>query len=180
MPLIDAQTRPLPDPWRLLSDQEEIPETGAILVPLRRWRAERERLIERRAPTGLVLMSGEGVTEVLPDLAHLRLIALEFPKFTDGRNYSTARLLRDRHGYKGELRATGAVLRDQLQLLERCGFDTFALAKDDAGETVAGVFRELSVVYQSAADERIRAGELRSADRTGYEQSKICVGFWAY
>lgn len=180
MPLINAQGCPLPDPWCLISDQEEIPQTGAIVVPIRRWCAERERLIARQARTGLVLKSGEGLTEILPDLAHIHLIALEFPKFTDGRHYSTARLLRERHGYKGELRAVGAVLLDQLEFLQRCGFDTFVLVKEDAGEAVPGAFRKFSVVYQPAADERIRAGELRKVDRTNPEQSRICVGSCAY
>ena len=62
MPLINAQGCPLPDPWCLISDQEEIPQTGAIVVPIRRWSAERERLIARQARTGLVLKSGEGPT----------------------------------------------------------------------------------------------------------------------
>ena len=72
------------------------------------------------------------------------------------------------------------MLLDQLEFLQRCGFDTFVLVKEGAGEAVPGAFRQFSVVYQPAADERIRAGELRKADRTDHEQSRICVGSWAY
>jgi|SRR5687767_15619208 uncharacterized protein (DUF934 family) len=180
MPLIDSDGRTLSDPWRLLAEGEDIPELGPVLVPLRRWLAERDRLLARSEPVGILLQSSEGPADLPGDLRRVSLIALEFPKFTDGRPYSTARLLRERYGYAGELRATGAVLRDQLQFLRRCGFDSFEVAKREAGEAIAEAFGEISVSYQAAADEAPRAADVRRGERTGYEQSKVCAGFWAY
>jgi uncharacterized protein (DUF934 family) len=82
----------------------------------------------------------------------LPLIALYFPKFADGRNYSSARLLKERFDFKGELRAEGDILRDQLFYLSRCGFDTFELKEGQNVEQALKGFRDFSDVYQSAAD----------------------------
>ncbi len=180
MPLIDRDGRELPDIWRFLGTDEPLPLEGAVAVPLSRWRAERDGLLARGAPLGVVLRSDDSLAEVAADLDRLRLVALEFPKFTDGRPYSAARLLRQRYGYAGELRAVGAVLRDQLQFMKRCGFDTFQVRGDQPAETLAQALAGISVAYQSGEDGRGRAAELRKAERTGYESSAICVGFWAY
>ena len=180
MSLIDSAGRSVADPWRLLAEGDDIPDSGPVLVPLRRWQSERERLSSRSDPVGVLLASNESPLDIGAGLLNLPLIALKFPKFTDGRPYSTARLLRERHGYTGELRAVGAVLRDQLLFLRRCGFDTFALAKEQAGGDLALAFAEVSVAYQPAADHTERAADLRLNDRTGYQSSKICAGFWAY
>ena len=180
MPLIDYAGRILSDPWRVLTDDETIPERGPIAVSLARWQAERKVLLRRSGPVGLVLKSHETADALAGDLEHLALVALEFPKFTDGRPYSTARLLRERHGYAGELRAVGAVLRDQLQFLKRCGFDSFALAKEPAAGELSQAFNEITVAYQHAADATPRVAERKAHDRTGYEESKVCVAYWAY
>ena len=82
------------------------------------------------------------------------LIALEFAKFTDGRAYSYARLLRQRYGYEGELRAIGQVLRDQLLFMHRCGFDAFEVVKPDAVAAWRAALAEISLFYQRAADAR--------------------------
>jgi len=78
---------------------------------------------------------------------------VSFPVFTDGRGYSIARLLRDRHGWTGELRAVGDVLRDQLFALARCGFDSFALRAGQDVQASLAAFGDFSVRYQSATDE---------------------------
>jgi len=86
-------------------------------------------------------------------LAHFQVIALNFPSFTDGRHYSSARLLRERYGYKGEIRAIGDVLRDQLFYMRRCGFDAFAIRADrDPVDALEGL-KDFSVTYQAAADD---------------------------
>lgn len=98
---------------------------GPVLVPLAVWTARRAELLPRAVAgeLGIWLAAGEDPAALAEDVAQLSLIALHFPKFTDGRSYSTATLLRQRFGYRGELRAIGEVLRDQFNYLQRCGFD---------------------------------------------------------
>ncbi|HAF54628.1 MAG TPA: oxidoreductase [Thauera sp.] len=98
---------------------------GRVLVPLAVWQARRDELLARArsGEVGVWLAAGEDVAALAGDLEVLQLIALHFPKFTDGRSYSAATLLRKRHGFKGELRAIGEVLRDQFNYMTRCGFD---------------------------------------------------------
>ena len=95
------------------------------------------------------------------DVNRFKLIVLHFPKFTDGRAYSQARLLRGRMGYCGELRATGNVLRDQLPFLLRCGFDSFDSDQSGFGEALSKARSVFSVVYQPAEDDRLPAWQLR-------------------
>ncbi len=121
------------------------------LVSLERWRAERDAL---PADVGVVLPNDTAPEAIGPgELDSLRLLAIEFPKYTDGRGYSLARLLRERLGYSGELRAVGNVLHDQLLYMSRCGFDAFQL---EAGKDLEGALRAfdaLTVRYQPATDE---------------------------
>ncbi len=100
--------------------------SGPVLVPLAVWQAQRTSLAPRASTgeVGVWLAAGEDVAEIADDLGVLSVIGLDFPKFTDGRSYSAATLLRTRYGYTGELRAIGEVLRDQFNYMTRCGFDT--------------------------------------------------------
>ena len=111
--------------WALLDDEAAAPAHGAIMVSLERWLAEREPLSARPAPVGVALEAGADAQAHLADLADRPLVALAFAKFADGRSFSYARLLRDRYGFRGELRATGDVLIDEIPLMLRCGFDSF-------------------------------------------------------
>ena len=91
-------------------------------------------------------------------------VEVNFPKFGDGRGYSTARLLRERYGYKGELRAVGAVTRDNLHFLEQCGFDTFLLREDQDPQEALAAFGDFSETYQGTVAQprplfRRRAGQ---------------------
>ncbi len=105
-----------------------IPAAGDILVPLALWQAAAgELLVRQTGRLGVWLDSDEDPVHISSSLQALSLIAVNFPQFTDGRGYSIARLLRERHGWKGELRAIGDVQRDQLFYLSRCGFDAFLL-----------------------------------------------------
>lgn len=100
-----------------------------------------------------VKVDGSTDPDVLaPHLSKLALIVIELPKFTDGRAYSLARLLRDQHGYRGELRAAGNVLREQLFYLWRCGFESFVLAEGKDLEDALSAFDDFSVTYQPAVD----------------------------
>lgn len=105
-----------------------LPAAGDIIVPLALWQAMAGELLDRRSGRlGLWLDSAEDPVLVADSLEAFSLIAVNFPQFTDGRGYSTARLLRERYGWRGELRAIGDIQRDQLYYLSRCGFDAFVL-----------------------------------------------------
>lgn len=148
------------DRWRLAADIADVGDADPVFIPLELWRAERERLGGRAAPLGLRLASDESPELVADDLERFAAIALEFPKFTDGRAYSYARILRERYGYRGELRAVGNVLRDQLLFMYRCGFDAVELASGDP-EAWHQAMLEFKLWYQPAADGRPAIAALR-------------------
>lgn len=100
----------------------------------------------------MLLAPSDDPATIADELPHLSLVAVDFPSFTDGRGYSIARLLRDRHHYEGELRAVGDILRDQLFLLSRVGFNTFALRDDQDVGAALSAFADFSEVYQAAWD----------------------------
>jgi uncharacterized protein (DUF934 family) len=136
----------------------DTPETvalpaGAAIVPLAVWNARKAELQSRRTPVGVWLDVAEGPEAIAGDLAAFSVIGVNFPKFTDGRGYSTGRLLRERYAYQGELRAIGDVLHDQIFLMARCGFNAFALkeGKDIAKALVA--FETFKTPYQAAVDQ---------------------------
>ena len=130
-----------------------IENEGPAPLPLAEW---------LQAPTQAVALANTDRLDVLKThLGRLKLIALNFPKFTDGRAYSQARLLRGRLGYRGELRATGAVFRDQLPFLLRCGFDSFESDQSGFGPALARARTLFSVVYQGAEDDRTPVALLR-------------------
>jgi phosphoadenosine phosphosulfate reductase len=114
------------DPWHTLGDDEALGEGPAILS-LQAWLALGEARRGINTPVGVRLDGGEMVDAILPDLDRLSLVALSFPKFGDGRSFSKASILRGQYGFKGEIRAVGDVLWDQLQLMRRCGFDAFLI-----------------------------------------------------
>jgi uncharacterized protein (DUF934 family) len=151
MPLL-KQGRVIDDRWHHLADGDPLPAQGPLLVPLARWRAERDALLAHPDELGVAVPNTEPAETLAADLAHFALIALNFPKFTDGRAYSQARLLRERLGFPGELRATGQVLPDQLLFLHRCGFDAFELAKDEPAAVFHTALAAFSAFYQPAGD----------------------------
>ncbi len=113
------------DSWAFVADDTPALEGGAIVVSLKRWLAERKTLASRNASVAVVVEAGADAQAHLADLADRPLVALAFAKFADGRSFSYARLLRDRFGFKGELRATGDVLIDEIPFMLRCGFESF-------------------------------------------------------
>jgi len=150
------------DTWRHIDDTEPVPADDKVIVSLARWQADREVLRGRNAPLGIRLRSDESAAGIAPDLAFFEVEALEFPQFKDGRANSTARLLRERYGYTGELRAIGDVLYDQLQFMRRCGFDAFEYAGKVPAAEALSAFDEIGVVYQTAADRRYPAAAIRN------------------
>jgi uncharacterized protein (DUF934 family) len=140
---------------------EAIPPTGPVIVSLEQWRAQRAELLQRGSPLGIRLHSDQPPELIAADLPHFELVALEFPKFRDGRAYSYARLLRERYGFKGELRAVGEVLLEQLFFMVRTGFDAFDVQSADPLEDYRTALADFSVWYQPAADGRPTAMQLR-------------------
>jgi uncharacterized protein (DUF934 family) len=164
MPLI-KDGRVVNDPWIPVADDAELPATGAIIVSLARWRAERQFLDRHDGPLGIRLASNELVSEIAGEADRFAVIALDFPSFRDGRAYSSARLLRQRWRYRGEIRATGNVLRDQFLFLHRCGFDALEVSKPVDADAWENAIDELTVCYQSAADGQLPASVLRQVRR---------------
>lgn len=165
MPLIKQNQVVDSDGWQFVGDDAELPNQGDVVVGLKRLLADPQALRARAGKLGVRIDPEDEFEQVKQAVEHVQLVALNFPKFGDGRAYSKARLLRDRFGYKGELRAVGEVLADQLQYMSRCGFDAFQLAE---GKDVAAALRALSdftVTYQGASDDprplyrRVKRGE---------------------
>ena len=138
---------------------------GIQIISLDEWSARRDELRGTNAAIGLRLAPDQGPDLIAGDIERFAVIALEFPTFKDGRAYSTARLLRERHGFRGELRAVGNVLRDQLAFMHRCGFNAFEVDGDDAADELREALAEVGTWYQWTSDRRPTAANLRRANR---------------
>lgn len=148
------------DDWQVLKlDEDQTAESvdvpaGKIIVPLTVWKAQKDTLAQRAA-LGVWLASDERPEELKGELDKFAVVAIDFPKFTDGRGYSLAYNLRKRLGYTGELRAIGDVLRDQLFSMQRCGFDAFATRADRQIEDEIKGLTVFSEVYQGSVDQAV-------------------------
>ena len=151
MPLL-KDGRVVDDIWAFVEDGHELSPGGCIVVTLGRFLSEHDQLLARNRSIGVRLQNTDDPKLLEPFLDQLHMIELQFPKYTDGRAFSQAQLLRRRYGYKGEIRATGQVLRDQLRLMIRTGFDAVVLDGDDAEAVYAFSSHEFSEFYQSASD----------------------------
>lgn len=141
------------DPWVLLEDDAPAPEGADIIVSLTRFKAEREALLARNAGRiGITIASSEAVEEIGADAQRFSLIMVQFPTFRDGRGFTTARLLRERYRYTGELRATGDVLEDQLFFMLRVGFDAFEIQASDPASAFQRASHTFSAAYQPSSD----------------------------
>jgi len=143
------------DSWRLLSrgpagELPELPAAGDVIVPLALWLEHREDFLAYPARIGLWLDPNEAPESIAGGIERFPVIAVNFPKFGDGRGYSIARLLRERHAFKGELRAIGDVLHDHLYFMEQCGFDSFLLREDQDPQAALSVFGTFSDGYQTS------------------------------
>jgi uncharacterized protein (DUF934 family) len=143
------------------SGADTIPPAGPVIVSLEQWKAQRDALVQRGTPLGIRLHSDQPPELIAPDLQHFAVVALEFPKFRDGRAYSYARLLRERYRFEGELRAVGEVLLEQLFFMLRTGFDAFEIVSPDPLKDYRTALSDFSVWYQPAADDRPTAMQLR-------------------
>lgn len=159
MPRIIKNSQVIDDDWQLLKlDDGQTAESltlpvGNIIVPVSVWLERRTEILSRKSRPGVWLDSHEDVESIASDLEHFAVVGVNFPKFTDGRGYSTARLLRERYAYRGEIRAIGDVLQDQLYYMKRCGIDAFALREDKDIEAALSGLRVFSETYQAAVDQ---------------------------
>jgi len=149
------------DGYIRVGDDAPIPDDVPVIVSAARLIAEADAILRRQAPTGVLWPNNRRVAELAPHLDRLALVALEFPKFRDGRAYSQARLLRETYEFRGELRATGDVLRDQFMFLLRAGFDAFEVKKDADAAVFASEIARHSVFYQPTGDGRVAASRAR-------------------
>src|ERR1700751_2530138 len=140
-----------------VADDAEIPGDGAILISSARFLDDPQTLSRRAGKIGVIWPNNRDVDDLVPYLDRLAGIGLAFPTFRDGRAYSQARLLRERHLYRGELRATGQVLRDQFLFMLRAGFDAFEVKKPADAEAFANAVKRYSVFYQPTGDGRMTA-----------------------
>ncbi|MGV8898738.1 MAG: DUF934 domain-containing protein [Burkholderiaceae bacterium] len=160
------------DDWvvlRLTEDQsaETVSVTdGRIIVPLQVWQAQKD-ILKNRPELGVWFASDERPEVLQGEVDRFSVIAVDFPKFTDGRGYSIAYNLRARLGYSGELRAIGDVLRDQMFYMQRVGFDAFAPRADRSIEDALKGLFDFSEKYQTSWDEK--SPLFRRAQRTGVE-----------
>lgn len=144
--------------WTLIAKTEgdatavEVP-AGQVIIPVAVWQAQKDSL-QNRADIGVWLDSDEGAELIGADANRFAVIGVNFPLFMDGRSFSTARLLRERYGFTGELRAVGNFMRDQLCYLRRCGVNAFAFADPDANlDEAVKSLSDLQEYYQAAVDQ---------------------------
>lgn len=160
MPLI-KDGRIVADDWVPVPDGAPLATDAPVIVSLARWRAEREALLAEDRPLGVRLAGDTPVDEIVGDLPRLSLIAVEFPAITDGRGYTLGRLLRERYGFEGELRAVGDLVRDVYPFLHRCGFDAVEARNEEDARAWEESLAAVSVAYQPAADRRATVFALR-------------------
>jgi uncharacterized protein (DUF934 family) len=154
-----------------VADGAELPGNGPVLISAARFLEDPEKLVGRSVGTGVIWPNNRDLDDLVPYLDRLAAVALVFPTFRDGRAYSQARLLRERHLYRGELRATGQVLRDQFVFMLRAGFDAFEVKKQADAEAFAQTAKRYSVFYQPTGDGRptalTRRMQLRHSESAG-------------
>jgi uncharacterized protein (DUF934 family) len=148
-----------------VADGAALPEATPVLVSAARFLEDPEGLLAKTAKLGVIWPNNRDVDDLVPFLDRLAVVALVFPTFRDGRAYSQARLLRERHGYDGELRATGQVLRDQFVFMLRAGFDAFEVKKESDADAFALTVKRYTVFYQPTGDGRLTALHRRMQQR---------------
>ena len=150
------------DTYARVADDAPLPD-GAVMVSLARFQKDRETLLARNTPVGIQLQSSENPETLGADVNHFSLIALEFPKFRDGRAFSWARLLRTRLGFTGEIRAVGDFLYDQVNYQHRVGFDAWEVPDHFTIEMFNRALSEMTNVYQPSTDGKKTIRELRAS-----------------
>jgi uncharacterized protein (DUF934 family) len=176
MALLIKDRRVTSDSWQWLKADSDaslvdVPLSGDVIVPCRYWLAHRDVLLGRPSRLGIWLSSDDEPASIAEDLRLFAVIAVHFLAFTDGRGYSIARLLRERYGWRGELRAVGDIQRDQLFYLSRCGFDAFALRDGEEADIAMRAFADFSEAYQTSADRPVPLFRRRAVEHEGGEHA---------
>lgn len=152
------------DRFRWVEVDGPMPDGGGVILPLARFQTDAAPLLDDGRPVGVRIEPDEPVEALAYDLPRIAVVALNFPKFRDGRAYSSAALLRGRFGYSGEVRAVGDVLREQAREMVRCGFSSFAPSDGSSAADWAAAAGRYRHVYQRAADARAPAFVERELD----------------
>ena len=162
--LVDGEARWTEDGFLQIVDEDAIPETGDVILSLARFETEGDALLSSNSRrVGVRVESHEEVEGLAYDLPRIAVVALVFPKYRDVRAYTSARLLRERFGYQGQIRAVGDVLREQAGFMVRCGFDAFEPADGATPEAWTKAASRFRHVYQRGADARPTAFEERAS-----------------
>lgn len=140
------------DHWQFVADNQEIPQTGDITVSVSRWLNDKDSLTRRGRQTGLRIRSTDALEDIAGDLAGMPLVELDIAMFGDGRSFSQAWLLRNRYHYRGEIRAVGNYLIDQIFYLHRTGVDAFQLDASRKPEAALAALNDFSVAYQPSVN----------------------------
>lgn len=162
--LANGQAQWAEDAFVNVTDEDAIPESGDVILSLARFEAEGEGLLSSNSRrVGVRIESDQEIEALAYDLPRIAVVALAFPKFRDGRAFTSARLLRERFGYEGQIRAVGDVLREQVGFMVRCGFDAFEPSDGATPEVLTKAADRFRHVYQRAADARAAAFEERAS-----------------
>ena len=153
MPQVLKDNRLIDDSWTLLTEDSESLPSGDILLSYSQWQTFSDQLDSHDGSVGVIIEGNADIEDIIEPLLKLPLIAINFPKFADGRAFSSARLIRERYNYTGEIRAVGGFIRDQLYYLSRCGFNAFKF--DDSVDLTesAKSLQDFSEAYQVSVDQ---------------------------
>lgn len=154
------------DGFVLVTDEEDAPTQGDVIVSLKRFLAEGDALAAGRK-VGVLIQPDDAVEDLAYDLPRVAVVALAFPKYRDGRAYSSARVLRERLNFTGEIRAVGDVLQEQAQHMVRCGFDAFEPSDGSDPEAWLKATQRYRHVHQRSSDGREPLFAERAAGREG-------------
>ncbi|HVY85397.1 MAG TPA: DUF934 domain-containing protein [Caulobacterales bacterium] len=160
--LVRGGVRVMDDPWLVIEDDAEAPDGADIVVSVARFKAEREALLARKGRLGVMVAPADAVEEIGADAQQFAVVMVQFPVFRDGRGFTSAQLLRHRYQYRGELRAVGDVLEDQLFFMLRSGFDAFEILGGDPLAVYARAARVFSFGYQPTGDGFVPVHRLRA------------------
>jgi uncharacterized protein (DUF934 family) len=153
MPQLIKDNRVVDDSWTILADDTQSLPDGDLLLSYAQWQTFSNQIEAHKGNVGVVIEGNAEIEDIIEPLLNLPLIAINFPKFADGRGFSVASLLRDRYNYCGEIRAVGGFIRDQLYLLNRCGFNAFKFAEDIDLSEAAKSLEDFTETYQVSADQ---------------------------
>lgn len=153
MPQILKNNQVIDDNWIMVDDSSDSLPQGNILLSYEQWQTFADQLNNHKGKLGVWLDGHAEIEQLVEPLLELPLIAINFPKFADGRGFSSARLIKERYNYQGELRAIGGFIRDQLYLLKRCGFNAFQFSNETELADAAESLKDFSENYQVSADQ---------------------------